>query len=213
MNKVIARLKNQTKNNASLTISRDFHISESYTSLLLGIAVVLFVAFFFVSFVKNRKPEVISTPVVKPEVISQEMQKVKQNKEAEVSYTVVEGDTLWSIAETHYGSGYQWADIAKANNIADPSLLEAGTALVFPKEDAKILASSTIADSATAPISDQQQTNAIADKSYTVKPGDDLWDIAIRAYGDGYRWPDIAKANSLADPDIIHSGNVLTIPR
>lgn len=37
--------------------------------------------------------------------------------------------------------------------------------------------------------------------------------IAVRAYGDGYRWPEIAQANDLEDPDIIHVGDSLTIPR
>ncbi len=213
MNKVIARLKNQTKNSTSLDIGRDFNISESYTSLMLGIAVVIFVAFFFVSFIRNRTPETLSAvSTVKSEIISQEMQKAKQNNQA--AYTVVQGDTLWSIAENHYGSGYDWGEIAKVNNITDPSTLEAGAVLVFPKDDAKILATSTVADSVVAQTADQQQTEgAITDKTYTVKPGDDLWDIAVRAYGDGYRWPDIAKANNLADPDLIFSGNVLTIPR
>ncbi|PIZ97158.1 MAG: lectin, partial [Candidatus Levybacteria bacterium CG_4_10_14_0_2_um_filter_35_8] len=37
--------------------------------------------------------------------------------------------------------------------------------------------------------------------------------IAVRAYGDGYRWVDIARANGLENPDLIFSGNVLKIPR
>jgi nucleoid-associated protein YgaU len=49
--------------------------------------------------------------------------------------------------------------------------------------------------------------------SYTVVKGDNLWEIAVRAYGDGYKWTEIAKANKLANPDIIHSGNKFTLPR
>jgi nucleoid-associated protein YgaU len=43
--------------------------------------------------------------------------------------------------------------------------------------------------------------------------GDSLWKIAVRAYGDGYKWVSIAKANKLVNPNLIHSGNVLTLPR
>jgi nucleoid-associated protein YgaU len=49
-------------------------------------------------------------------------------------------------------------------------------------------------------------------KTYTVKAGDDLWDVAVAVYKDGYRWSEIAKANNLTNPNVIHSGNVLNIP-
>jgi len=38
-----------------------------------------------------------------------------------------------------------------------------------------------------------QVQNPITSNTYTVVKGDFLWDIAIRTYGDGYRWVDIAK--------------------
>lgn len=47
---------------------------------------------------------------------------------------------------------------------------------------------------------------------YTVQHGDSLWKIAEDAYGDPYRWVDIAKANDLANPDVIHAGNVFVLP-
>jgi len=46
-----------------------------------------------------------------------------------------------------------------------------------------------------------------------VVKGDNLWQIALRAYGDGYQWVKIARENKLANPDLIHSGNILKIPR
>ena len=49
--------------------------------------------------------------------------------------------------------------------------------------------------------------------TYTVQHGDNLWDIAVAAYGDGYRWTDIAEANDLVNPGVIHAGNVFTLPR
>lgn len=48
---------------------------------------------------------------------------------------------------------------------------------------------------------------------YTVKRGDSLWKISTRFYGTGYNWVAIASANKLANPDIIHSGTTLTIPK
>jgi nucleoid-associated protein YgaU len=49
--------------------------------------------------------------------------------------------------------------------------------------------------------------------SYTVVKGDSLWSIAVKAYGDGYKWVSIAKANKLDNPNVIHAGNVLVIPK
>ncbi len=66
----------------------------------------------------------------------------------------------------------------------------------------------------TLPSSPQPaQSSAITQATYTVLEGDHLWEIAVRAYGDGFRWSDIAKANNLSSPDAITVGMVLTIPR
>lgn len=43
--------------------------------------------------------------------------------------------------------------------------------------------------------------------------GDHLWGIAVRAYGDGYKWVEIARENNLVNPNLIHPGNVLSLPR
>jgi nucleoid-associated protein YgaU len=53
----------------------------------------------------------------------------------------------------------------------------------------------------------------ISGASYTAQAGDTLWDIAVRAYGNGEKWTEIAKANNLTNPQIIHRGNSFTLPR
>jgi nucleoid-associated protein YgaU len=53
----------------------------------------------------------------------------------------------------------------------------------------------------------------ITGNQYTVVKGDSLWNIAVRAYQDGYQWVKIADENNLGNPDKIHPGNVLNIPR
>ncbi|MFC1649160.1 LysM peptidoglycan-binding domain-containing protein [Patescibacteria group bacterium] len=47
---------------------------------------------------------------------------------------------------------------------------------------------------------------------YEVRHGDHLWAIAEKVYGDGLRWVDIASANKLDNPNIIHAGNKLVLP-
>jgi len=47
---------------------------------------------------------------------------------------------------------------------------------------------------------------------YTVVRGDTLWSIAKKFYNDGSRYPEIAKANNITNPDLIHAGQKLLIP-
>jgi len=53
---------------------------------------------------------------------------------------------------------------------------------------------------------------ATAARTYTVEPGDTLWAIAERFYGDGSKYQVIADASGIANPDLIHPGQQLTIP-
>ena len=50
------------------------------------------------------------------------------------TYTVVAGDTLWAIAQRHYGDGNQWGRIHRANQelIPDPDLIQPGQVLTIP---------------------------------------------------------------------------------
>jgi nucleoid-associated protein YgaU len=51
-----------------------------------------------------------------------------------------------------------------------------------------------------------------ASRTYTVVSGDTLWAISERFYGDGSRYQQIADASGISNPDLIHPGQVLTIP-
>ena len=48
------------------------------------------------------------------------------------TYTIREGDTLWSIAEEHYGDGQRWQDILDANPGLQPRKMSAGQEIVLP---------------------------------------------------------------------------------
>ena len=49
-------------------------------------------------------------------------------------------------------------------------------------------------------------------QDYTVQPGDNLSKISKHFYGDANKYPVIAKANNLDDPDKIKIGQKLVIP-
>ena len=48
--------------------------------------------------------------------------------------------------------------------------------------------------------------------SHDVRPGDTLWAIAAAQYGDPTRYADIARANGIRDPSLIHPGQHLVLP-
>lgn len=54
--------------------------------------------------------------------------------------------------------------------------------------------------------------NGAATRTYTVAAGDTLSSIAQQFYGDANRYPEIAAASGIANPDMIQPGQVLTIP-
>ncbi len=121
------------------------------------------------------------------------------------TYTVKEGDYLWKIAEEIYGSGFNAYDIANANNIQNPNLINPGQNLILPTITPK---SPTRGEIFTL----YSQKRTIAENKYIVKEGDYLWKIALQAYGDGYAWVKIASFNKLTNPNLIHPGNILILP-
>jgi len=177
--------------------------SESYTSLILGMIVVGIIGFIIFSFINRESPE---TSSVKVETSDEKVSGEEKSVTLPGTYTVVAGDHLWSISEKFYKSGYNWVDIAKENKLENPNILHVGNKLKIPDVEPKKI---TIAE----PTKVVSVANAIKGNSYTVVKGDYLWDIAVRAYSDGYKWVEIAKVNNLKNPDLIFAGNKLKIPR
>lgn len=70
---------------------------------------------------------------------------------------------------------------------------------------------------ATATVKKEQPRvdNTVQPKTYTVKSGDCLWNIAKKFYGNGSRYTEIYNANKGViggNPNLIYPGQVLTIP-
>lgn len=219
------KIYDRSKNKSFLGMLNTLRWEESYMSLLLGLAVVIIVGIFVVSFIRNRgsknappKTDVSSQKTEKAEEILKEDNKdTKESAKdksalSEERYTVVEGDNLWSIAEKVYQSGSNWKDIADANKLENPQVVHPGNKLIIPKAKTETKGGdSTVSQKTEDSIT--TSPNKITGTSYTIARGDNLWDIAVRAYGDGFKWTEIAKANNLSNPGLIHADNVLAIPR
>ncbi len=179
--------KQKSKNTAS-----QIKWGESYTSLFLGIIVVIILAVLIFWFIKGNN--------------GNEMTQSNFTTEDEIAkpttYVVKEGDHLWSISEKMYGSGYNWVDIVSENKLENPDSLYVGTKLTIPDvKPIKITEAQTIGD------------GSINEDTYKVVEGDCLWDISLRAYGDAYKWTELAKTNEIVNPDIINVGDTIKIPR
>ena len=163
--------------------------------MILGAIVIVTLGFIVVNYFKS-----LDDGATLPGTAVEDSQPTVKRGEGSVTYVVGGGESLWEIAEKQYGSGYNWVDIASENSIANPNVIEKGQELTIPDVAAKEL--TTVVEK-----------EAISGGTYTVSKGDTLWNIAVRAYGDGYQWLNIASENSLANPSLIHEGNVLTLPR
>lgn len=192
-------------NNWLKNLLKRLKLNESAISMILGALVIVVVGGLIFNYFKGireeEKEEIISEEGI--ELVEEEGKLVPA--ELPVSHKVVRGEHLWEIAEKYYGSGYNWVDVAKENSLANANLLFVDQKLTIPRVEVKKPATK-LAKAETAGLT-------ITGKTYTVDRGDHLWEIALRAYGDGYRWVEIAKANNLVNPNLIHTGNVLVIPR
>lgn len=198
--------------------------------MVLGALVIVIVGILVVNYFKDRQGSTL------PEALQTTNPVASLKAEAGKSHTVKTGETLWSIAQDAYGSGYNWVDIYKENKLTKESL-EAGQVLAIPQVTPK---TTTIAKASALPVSTPALTavptgtpiaTTVASASpsasptttvstsnqngagnYTVAKGDSLWKIAVAQYGNGYKWVEIAKANKLVNPNVIHPGNVLVLP-
>jgi nucleoid-associated protein YgaU len=226
---------------------KNFKLNENTVSMILGGLVVLFVGYLAINFLRGNG-------VNNNETITDVATSSSDLTSLPTTHIVEAGETLWSISEKYFKSGYNWVDIASANNLTDAGVIRTGMELTIPNVSAR-LANSTLSTEAavatstpTATIVPTQEPTMIASATptatieatptatvapvvadgsekgmesgdmmsatnYVVVKGDSLWKVAEKVYGDGARWMEIAKANSLVNPRVIHSGNNLVIPR
>lgn len=155
--------------------------------MVLGAIVLLVVGSLTIKYLKNDSGR-----------IPEELLNNNSIESVSKKHTVAKGENLWVLAENYYGDGFKWTEIATENKLENASIIEEGQELIIPNLETTELT---------------EVDNVITSATYEVVEGDSLWDIAVRAYGDGYKWTEIAKENNLSHPSLIHVGNVLILPR
>jgi len=200
--------KKATKNG----IFSRLNLTESYTSLILGAIVVLAIGILFFSFARGNRNMQTSSTKVEPT----KTQQMTERTQTSSTYTVKHGDDLWSISDNIYKSGYQWVEIAKINKLVDPGIIHVGDKLIIPTVAPTTTQKEPMVAKAEPTPKTQsviKQNDSITGDDYEIKEGDNLWEICVRAYGDGYKWVELAKVNNIENPDLIYPDNVLEIPR
>lgn len=153
-------------------------------------------------------------------------------------YSVVCGDTLWSIAEDRYGDGWLYLQVAQVNQIKNPDQIEVDQKLVLPAKQ-ELLSSNTQIDkpissenyridsisieSASGEKREKGSYNNDAGKlaqaelcpTYTVQLGDSLWSISEQNLHQGMYWNSLYELNKRiigSNPNLIQPGMILTMP-
>lgn len=98
-----------------------------------------------------------------------------------VKYTVLEGNTLWGIANFF---GVEIDEIIKLNNLQEPELIYPGQVLLIPVSEFK------------------------SPRFYAVRPGDTLYGIASRY---SLTVDDIVRLNNFQNKNLIFPGQIIQL--
>ena len=202
-----------TKGSATSRVFDYFRFGESYTSLLLGMVIVILAIILVAALFRDR--DFSGSPDQGKDISSTQTGPLEEPR-AGATYTVKEGDTLWTISEAAYQNGFLWELVAEANNLVSPDDITVGTEITIPEIPTTPTipaVSPTTTPESNVPQEGQKQEEISQGSTYTIRKGDTLWNISIRVYGDGYKWPQIAAHNNIPNPNLIYEGNTITFPR
>jgi len=220
---------------------KNYKTNESTISMVLGVIVILIVGFFIVKNFKNEN-EGETIPSIGTEELTpgtqmytvqkgDDLWKISENFlgtgyewkriadanniaspygiEVGQELTIPPVITETILPEVTPEEGAVKEVVSPTETVASPTETPVPTETLLPT----ITPSEEVALSPTPTEAISPTVQAIEGDSYTVVKGDNLWNISVRAYGDGFKWTEIAKANNLTNPGLIHSGNTFVIPR
>ncbi len=177
--------------------------------MILGLLIVIVISGLVVNYFQKNRGKIDIPGIVsdnKVETVTKTTPGVTETKTVVLTagqYSVKRGDSLWKIASSQLGSGYRWQEIAKLNNLKNPSILKTGQVLNLPEKSQLV-----------AEKNDGAKIMVTEAKDYTVVRNDSLWKIAVKTYGDGFRWTQIYNENKLLikNPSVLRVGMKLRLP-
>jgi nucleoid-associated protein YgaU len=210
-------------------ILKTIRLQESTISMVLGVIVVIVAGILAVNYLSSQRNSTLT---------QLEVGDKQETGELPTKHVVGDNESLWTIAEKYYGTGYNWIDIRDANNIANPNQISTGQELVIPSVTPRspeeevsptvVVAMETGTTTATLTPTTQPEATATISVSPTPNPsvtpapqisgthvvekGESLWTIATKYYGSGYEWNKIAKENNIGNPSEIEIGQSLVLP-
>lgn len=139
-----------------------------------------------------------------------------QSPASEVTiHDVVPGQTLYEIANLHYGSGDYWRSIRDANPdlVAADGNVKVGVRLQIPRRAGLAPPTRPTADNASV-LTTQTPAAGIPARVITVQAGDTLSDLAQAHLGSGRRWQELLDANKdqIKSPEQLRVGMKLRLP-
>ena len=223
--------KGQTTELVIKDILKFFKMNENSISTIMGGFVILIIAGLIFNYFRTTNLKTWQGLLLNQDQAATTSVENQGDKDKSIpsTYKVKKGDDLWHISENFYKSGYNYVDIMKANKIASDGIIYEGMELVLPNVESKKI---TVAGKKTEIIAPSEEKKIDADKEtvasvkksetkttieageYTTKRGDTYWNIALRAYGDGYAWTKIYEANKkiFGHPDVINADVKIVIP-
>ncbi len=171
-------------------IQQRFDSPDAIISVILGFGAIIILSVALINATRSSLGQ------------KQENQQIVSSNTLPVTYTVAQGDSLWTIAERQYKSGYNWVTIRNANSLVNPDAITVGQKLILPPADP--IEVGQITATATEIVTPKHAT-------YAVQSGDTLWYIAMKEYNNPYVYTGIAKGNNLPDPNVIDVGTVLRL--
>jgi nucleoid-associated protein YgaU len=136
----------------------------------------------------------------------------------EIIHKVVSSDNLIELSKKYYGDGTKWRKIHEANKdkIPNPDVLYTGLELLIPEITVSEKRNDDIAyGSLPERESDEEVfTTTTTTGTHTISPGDTLYSIARKYYGDSAMWIKIHDANedNIEDKRLLEVGQTLVIP-
>ncbi|KKT30872.1 MAG: hypothetical protein UW41_C0010G0032 [Candidatus Collierbacteria bacterium GW2011_GWC2_44_18] len=215
--------KGQSTEKRIKNILKFFKMNENAISTLMGAVVIVVIAGLIFNYFRTANLKTWQGILLNDQQTATTEKKDEPiNDKLIATYKVVKGDDLWHISEKHYKSGYNYVDIMSENKITGKGVITAGMELRIPKVDPKKI--TVVETKKEIAISDKGNVikaevnpsgKPIEVGEYTTQKGDSYWKLAVRAYGDGFKWTKIYWANKkvFVNPDLIYSGVKITIPK